>query len=132
MGPNKPGRRYGLFGVSAYPRRQDMGEAQRKSMAHWASIGVVLLCFAVLALLAVGTRTSPGLTVSFDAMGGSAAPAQSVPFGGCAEEPGPVVRPGYALLCWSRTPDGREPWDFSSDTVEENLTLYAVWEAEPN
>lgn len=130
MDARKPGRRYGLFGVSAYPKRQDMAESQRRSMAHWASVAVVLLCVTVLALLAAGTHSSPGLTVSFDPMGGSAAPAQSVPFGGNAEEPDQVVRPGYALVCWSLTPDGREPWDFAGDAVEENLTLYAVWEAD--
>ncbi|MCC8076483.1 MAG: InlB B-repeat-containing protein [Clostridiales bacterium] len=37
---------------------------------------------------------------------------------------------GYTLEGWSLTPDGEQLWDFSSDAVEEDLTLYAVWEAQ--
>ncbi len=123
-------RRYGLFGVSAYPKKSGMDEAQQKSMSRWSSALVALLAAAVVLLIIVGSGSAGGLTVTFDSQGGSAAESQSVAYGGTVEEPENVVRPGYTLVCWSLTPDGDEAWDFASDTVEEGITLYAVWEEE--
>lgn len=120
-------RRYGLFGVSAYPKESGLDEKQRSSMARWAGVVVILLAAMVLFLVVAGSN-SGGLTVTFDSQGGSAAARQSVPYGGTASDPGEVIRPGYTLVCWSLTPDGGQPWDFDSDVVCETLTLYAVWE----
>ncbi|MCD8189586.1 MAG: InlB B-repeat-containing protein [Clostridiales bacterium] len=124
--PDQP-RRYGLFGVSA---GGGMSEDQRKSMARWATAFVVVMAAAFLILVVAGAGTSDGLTVTFDSQGGSEAVSQSVQYGDTAEEPENVVRVGYTLTGWSLTPDGAELWDFSSDIVEENITLYAVWEAQ--
>ncbi|MCD8085006.1 MAG: InlB B-repeat-containing protein [Clostridiales bacterium] len=123
-------RRYGLFGVSAYPKKSGMDEAQQKSMGRWSSALVAVLAAAVVLLIIIGSRGSGGLTVTFDSQGGSVAASQSVAYGGTVEEPENVVRPGYTLICWSLYPDGSEAWDFSSDIVEEGITLYAVWEEE--
>ena len=121
-------RRYGLFGVSAYPEKQGMDEEKRRSMSRWAGGVIIFLMAGVLILLLAAGSGSKGLTVTFDSLGGSEAVIQSVPFGGNVEEPEPVVRPGYTLKGWSLTPDGSQPWDFENDTVREALTLYAVWE----
>lgn len=46
---------------------------------------------------------------------------------------GPSFNPIYdnhILLGWSKTPEGDQLWDFSSDSVTENLTLYAIWQFE--
>lgn len=120
-------RRYGLFGVSA---TGGMSESQRKSMTRWATAFVVVLAAVFLVLVVTGSTGAAGLTVTFDSQGGSAAASQSVLYGDTAEEPEDVVRVGYTLVGWSLTPDGEQLWDFSSDTVEENTTLYAVWEAQ--
>lgn len=119
-------RRYGLFGVSS---TGGMQESQRKSMARWATAFVVFLAAAFLFLVISGSMGSVGLTVTFDSQGGSEAATQSVLYGGTVEEPEDVVRVGYTLTGWALTPDGDSLWDFASDTVEENITLYAVWEA---
>lgn len=122
-------RRYGLFGVSAYPEKQRMDTDKRRSMSRWAGGVILFLSAGVLLLLLAAGSGSKGLTVTFESMGGSSAAVQSVPFGGTAEEPAQVVRPGYVLKGWSITPDGSQPWNFEIDTVTETLTLYAVWEA---
>ena len=119
-------RRYGLFGVSAYPRKSGMGKDQRESMARWAGVVVVLLTVAVAVLVVAGSR-SGGLTVTFDSRGGSSVESQAVPYGELAADPGEVLRPGYRLMGWSTDPDGQHPWNFQEDTVTETLTLYAVW-----
>lgn len=120
-------RRYGLFGVSAYPQKSGMDEKQRKSMARWANAVVAVIAVAVVVLVFLGAQSSAGLTVTFDTQGGSQAAMQSVQHGGKLTEPEEVVRPGYELEGWSVTPDGSEPWDFQNDVVTETLTLYAVW-----
>lgn len=121
-------RRYGLFGVSAYPEKHGMDEDKHQSMSRWAGGVILFLTVVVLCLLLAAGSGSKGLTVTFDSLGGSEAAGQSVPFGGNVEEPPLVVRPGYTLKGWSITPDGSRPWDFDNDTVTETLTLYAVWE----
>ncbi len=119
-------RRYGLFGVSS---TGGMSENQRKSMARWATAFVVVMAAVFLVLVFSGSA-SAGLTVTFDSQGGSEAASQSAQYGETIQEPEDVVRVGYTLTGWSLTPDGEALWDFSSDTVEENITLYAVWEAQ--
>ncbi len=105
-----------------------MDDTQRRSVGRWSSALVAVMAALVLILVIVGAGSSGGLTVTFDTQGGSAAETQSVPYGGTVEEPEDVVRPGYTLAYWSLYPDGSEAWDFSSDTVEEGITLYAIWE----
>lgn len=123
-------RRYGLFGVSAYPQKSGMDENQRKSMVRWANAVVAVIAVAVVVLVVLGALSSDGLTVTFDTQGGSQAAIQSVQHGGKLTPPVDVVRPGYVLEGWSVTPDGSELWDFETDTVTETLTLYAVWRLE--
>lgn len=118
-------RRYGLFGISS---TGGMQESQRKSMVRWSTAFVLLLAAAFLFLIISGSIGSAGLTVTFDSQGGSEAVTQSVLYGGTVEEPENVVRIGYTLTGWALTPDGDRLWDFTSDTVVENITLYAVWE----
>lgn len=128
--PKKNGRRYGLFGVSAYPRASDVNEAQKRSMLRWSGLFTALLAGTVLLLILMGSH-SGGLTVTFDTQGGSAAARQSVPYGGAVSEPEEVLRPGYVLTGWSVSPDGEPLWAFDRDTVTETLVLYAIWRPEP-
>ena len=130
-GSDGKGRRYGLFGVSAYPSKKEMAERQRRSMVRWANAVIVLAVAAILVLVIIGSR-SGGLTVTFDSQGGSAVDSQSIPYGSKVEPPGEVLRPGYSLVGWSVIPDGSQPWDFDSDVVHEGMTLYAVWTPDPS
>lgn len=120
------GRRYGLFGVSAYPDKKGVPDAQRRSMVRWINVVIVLTTAAVLLLIIMGSH-SGGLTVAFDSQGGSTVDEQLVLFGGKAEPPGEVLRPGFSLTGWSVTPDGSQLWDFDTDVVREGMTLYAIW-----
>ena len=126
---DRPGRRYGLFGVSAYPEKSRMGEKQRASMSRWLGVVIGLMAMAVVVMLFL-TPLSSGLTVTFDTLGGSQVPSQSVQYGGTLEPPEETVRPGYRLVGWSIAPEGEALWDFETDTVMDTLTLYAVWEPE--
>lgn len=119
-------RRYGLFGFSTAPDA-GMDDERRKALARWSGILVAVLTVAVV-LLMIAAVQSPGLTVTFDTLGGSAVASQSVGYGETVAPPEQTVRPGYVLLGWSTAPDGAPLWDFAADTVTDTLTLYAVWQ----
>ena len=118
-------RRYGLFGFSSAPDA-GMYEEHRRALARWSGILVAFLAVAVVVLV-FAAAFSPGLTVTFDAQGGSAVSQQSVRYGDTLREPEPTVRPGYEFVGWSVAPADEPLWDFSQDTVTDTLTLYAVW-----
>jgi uncharacterized repeat protein (TIGR02543 family) len=66
-------------------------------------------------------------TVRFDAQGGTPVPAnQTVVKGGMATQPA-VAREGFILAGWYPSPTEGPAWDFATDPVEEDLTLYARW-----
>ena len=69
-------------------------------------------------------------TVSFDANGHGTAPdAQSglwTP--ALVTDPGNPTASGYNFTGWYKDKDCTQKWDFSNDTVEGDMTLYAGWE----
>jgi uncharacterized repeat protein (TIGR02543 family) len=72
--------------------------------------------------------TNSLFTVTFNANGGTPAPAaQSVTSGDKASEPSGVARAGYTLEGWYKEAAFTNKWNFASDTVTANITLYAKW-----
>lgn len=69
------------------------------------------------------------LIVSFDANGGSKVTGQHVAPGGLATPPDAPERAGYTFAGWYADGALTQEWDFATDTVDENRTLYAKWEA---
>lgn len=70
----------------------------------------------------------PDLIVTFDPQGGTPVASQTISAGGRVSQPTPPTREGYKLLGWYRSPTGSLEWDFDTDVVTEDLTLYAKWE----
>ncbi|HJK70518.1 MAG TPA: InlB B-repeat-containing protein, partial [Methanocorpusculum sp.] len=67
-------------------------------------------------------------TVSFNTQGGSTVPAQTVSHGGKATEPDPApVLAGHTLEGWYKEEACTNLWDFNTDTVTDDMTLYAKW-----
>jgi uncharacterized repeat protein (TIGR02543 family) len=64
-------------------------------------------------------------TVTFNAAGGTAPPAQAVPHGSAAEEPAAPARTGYTFSGWCC---GGLPYDFAAP-VTRNITVTAQWTA---
>ena len=71
----------------------------------------------------------PTYTVTFDSKGGSAVDSQLVIEGDFVLEPGDPTRSGYTFAGWFQESACNNPWDFASDTVTANRTLYADWDA---
>lgn len=65
--------------------------------------------------------------VKFESNGGSQVPGQTVSYGEKLARPGNPTREGYRFVGWYRDIDLQIPWDFDTDTVQGNMTLYAKW-----
>jgi uncharacterized repeat protein (TIGR02543 family) len=66
-------------------------------------------------------------TVSFNANGGTAVTAQIVAEGGKATKPADPDKDGFLLAGWFKEDTFANRWDFDTDTVTGNITLYAKW-----
>lgn len=67
-------------------------------------------------------------SVAFETNGGSELSSITAQYGETLERPNNPVREGYRLVGWYKDLDLKKPWDFDSDTVQGNMTLYAKWE----
>jgi len=69
-----------------------------------------------------------GFTVTFDLQGhGSAIEGQSVASGGKVTKPADPSETDYIFVGWYKEAACSNAWNFESDTITENTTLYAKW-----
>lgn len=89
-------------------------------------IGTVMI---LIVLMVVIFALNGGYHISFDTMGGNEIEEQKLRYGNPVEEPETPVRAGYHFEGWVTSADESlaEKWNFSEDTVEGDMTLYAVW-----
>lgn len=92
-----------------------------------ACIGVMIAAAVILMLWGA---MHPGFSIKFDTgIQDVTVEAQKVKHGEKLTEPQAPLRPGYTLVGWSTTP---EPdvnlWNFTANAVENEFTLYAVWQ----
>lgn len=66
-------------------------------------------------------------TIRFETNGGSEIADMVVEAGQKLSKPADPIREGYTFAGWYRDMDLQEPWDFDTDIVEGNMTLYAKW-----
>jgi len=66
-------------------------------------------------------------TVTFNSRGGSYVSSQTVEHGGKVTKPTNPTRTGYTFGGWYKESGCTTPWDFATDTVTTNVTLYAKW-----
>ena len=66
-------------------------------------------------------------TVSFNSKGGSAVPEQNIQYGGKVTRPADPIKTGYTFVDWCVDWIQSRTWDFTSNTITENRTLYAEW-----
>lgn len=81
----------------------------------------------------LGAGSPSSFTVSFDVNGHGTAPAQQsgLPSGGFASAPDKPRDFGYVFGGWYKEAGCTNEWDFASDAVTENTTLYAKWTIAP-
>lgn len=66
-------------------------------------------------------------TVTFDSQGGSPVTAVQAKIGENIVKPEDPIREGYMFQGWYKEPATENAWDFTADTVNSDLTLYAGW-----
>jgi len=76
------------------------------------------------------TGSTPAtFTVTFQANGGSPAPGQqSIAQGGLVTQPPAMTNGSYGFGGWFREAGFTTLWNFATDTVSSNITLYARWD----
>lgn len=72
-------------------------------------------------------ETGESFTVTFDSQGGSNVASQTVKRGEKVEQPSDPTRSGYSFQGWYEEAECKNAWNFSTDTVTRNMTLYADW-----
>lgn len=76
-------------------------------------------------------RATTTYTVTFNSQGGSAiGPITNVADGATIGFPGTPTRSGYTFEGWYKEAACVNAWDFSFDTVDRDITLYAKWKAD--
>ena len=92
---------------------------------------IVLIVFALFGFM-LGCSSEPKINqVTFDTNGGSAVQSVNVTDGARSEKPNDPTKPGYSFKGWYRENTYLQEWNFSTDVVTTDLTLYAKWEALP-
>lgn len=66
-------------------------------------------------------------TVTFDSQGGSEVKSQQVPSGGKATEPADPTKADASFGGWYTGTDYAKAWNFDTDVVTSDMTLYAQW-----
>jgi len=79
-------------------------------------------------LLVSSCLPKPLFLVTFDSQGGSAVETQTVEEGELLTAPTAPTKEGSIFAGWYKETGGINPWNFASDTVTADITLYAKWE----
>ena len=67
--------------------------------------------------------------VAFDSQGGSEAGSVAATYGGNVAEPTAPTKTGHTFGGWFKEADCINGWNFATDTITANTTLYAKWTA---
>ena len=85
------------------------------------------LCLALI--ISLGACSSAEYTVSFDeGSAGTAIESMTVKGGKKAEAPADPAKDGYSFIGWFQDAGLTESFDFASDKVQGDMTLYAGWD----
>ncbi|MDD3478212.1 MAG: DUF4886 domain-containing protein [Candidatus Izemoplasmatales bacterium] len=86
-----------------------------------------LSVFAFAALIGCKTTETNVYSVDFVVYDGYSMESLSLADGASIPEPTAPVREGYTFDGWFKESSLSTPWNFATDTVTENVTLYAKW-----
>ena len=89
---------------------------------------IIIACVLLIIVLVAMDLQDPGLTVSFDSLGGSDVASQQQMYGELLQLPESPTREGYEFAGWHKDYACFEPWNIEVDTIQSDMTLYAGWE----
>ena len=88
---------------------------------------IIITCIVVIVVLLAIDLRNPGFTITFDSKGGTDVAPQNQMYGQLLDMPEPPTREGYVFTGWYRDAACDNPWQAQTDTIQEDLTLYAGW-----
>lgn len=88
---------------------------------------IIIACIVVIVVLLALDLRNPGFTITFDSKGGTDVAAHNQMYGELMEVPEPPTREGYTFTGWYRDAACYELWQVETDTIQEDITLYAGW-----
>jgi len=89
---------------------------------------LIFLCLLILGVLLIaGCSPKPPVMVTFDSQGGSAVDSQMVDHHEKVTKPTAPTKEGYTFGGWYKESECTNDWNFYSDTVTSDVTLYAKW-----
>ncbi|MDR2900386.1 MAG: InlB B-repeat-containing protein [Treponema sp.] len=98
----------------------------KKKLFQIGMAALVLAFFlVVMACPPDGSVTS--FTVTFDSNGGSKVSEQTVVDGEKVKKPADPTKSGFTFDAWYKDAKFEDDWDFATDTVTKDITLYANW-----
>ena len=65
--------------------------------------------------------------VTFNSQSGNAVVPQTIPYGSLVAPPAPPTRFAYLFGGWFRDAETTQPWNFATDVVRSDITLFARW-----
>ncbi len=100
------------------------------------ALGTVLAVFALASCKTEKEPEKPNppvveeekYTVTFDTQGADAIASQAIEKGKKATKPTDPKKEGYTFMGWYKESTCKTKWNFETDTVMGNVTLYAKWE----
>ena len=112
--------------VTATPKAAD--EQYTYAFDHWNNVPATVTEAATIQ--AVFTRSIRSYNVTFNMKDhGSAIDGQTKEYGSHVDQPSDPSEEGYTFVGWYKEDACTNAWDFDSDVVEDNTTLYAKWTA---
>ena len=90
----------------------------------------ILKDYTLYAKWELGSESEDRFKVYFNSKGGSAVPTlENIAYGSKIEKPEDPVRDGYTFLGWYKDEQGAlvDRFDFTKDTITEDITLFAKW-----
>ena len=88
---------------------------------------IIIACILVIVVLLAIDLRNPGFTISFDSKGGTDVASQNQMYGQLLQMPELPTREGYVFTGWYRDAACDSLWLPETDTVTEDMTLYAGW-----
>ncbi|MDR0332356.1 MAG: InlB B-repeat-containing protein [Dysgonamonadaceae bacterium] len=85
----------------------------------------------IASIIFIGCGDDPTFyTVTFNSQGGSEVSSQTVEQGGKVTKPTDPTRDGYIFVAWYKETTSTNEWNFDTDVVTNNITLFAKWNEE--
>jgi len=87
----------------------------------------IIIGILILFIITIYLATKSSFTVTWYTNGGTEIASVKAKYGSLIAQPTDPTKEGYVFDGWYLDRDATFSWDFSSDTVQDSMTLFAKW-----